>query len=206
MLPVASALLVFSLVSPANAADVGDWTGLHVGGNIGYGWGDYSDSVLQASDVDGSLAGAQIGYDWQLGQNHNIVLGVEADFNWSDMQDTLKSRYPQYDLFAIGGNGALVSINDTSIDLDWLSTVRLRAGVLPRPDWLIYATGGFAFGNVKYANFGSSRGAGWTLGTGTEWKFAPQWSAKAEYLYFDLGNTGIDFDGHILRVGVNYHF
>jgi len=30
--------------------------------------------------------------------------------------------------------------------------------------------------------------AGWTLGGGLEWKFAPQWSVKAEYLYVDLGH------------------
>jgi outer membrane immunogenic protein len=41
----------------------------------------------------------------------------------------------------------------------------------------------------------------------------PNWSAKAEYLYMDLGNhtytlTGNDLGlrASILRLGVNYHF
>ena len=66
-----------------------------------------------------------------------------------------------------------------------------------------------------------------------EWLFATRWSAKVEYLYYDLGSvtfantplvTGIgtftgaggpaivnstttaDFKGNIVRVGVNYHW
>ncbi|MGC1373111.1 MAG: outer membrane beta-barrel protein [Candidatus Sulfotelmatobacter sp.] len=71
--------------------------------------------------------------------------------------------------------------------------------------------------------------AGWTIGGGIEWSFAPNWSAKAEYLYYDLGSatynlgtlnttsTGLsftrlgvsstaDFRGNIVRVGLNYRF
>ena len=62
--------------------------------------------------------------------------------------------------------------------------------------------------------------------------FLPNWSAKVEYLYYDIGtvtthgsllvqsnstaggvpwgiagqNTSAKFDGHIVRAGVNYHF
>jgi len=43
--------------------------------------------------------------------------------------------------------------------------------------------------------------------------FTPNWSAKAEYLYYDLGNqtyllTGINngFTSGLVRFGVNYHF
>jgi len=57
---------------------------------------------------------------------------------------------------------------------------------------------------------------GWTLGAGLEKKFTPNWSAKLEYLYVDLGTktffsgTGNDVDvrfrDHILRAGINYQF
>jgi hypothetical protein len=67
-------------------------------------------------------------------------------------------------------------------------------------------------------------------GGGFEWKFAPQWSVKAEYLFYDLGRatyngvlvaactgcgvpfftnnvqTTTRFDGNIIRVGLNYQF
>jgi outer membrane immunogenic protein len=57
--------------------------------------------------------------------------------------------------------------------------------------------------------------AGWTLGGGVEWMFAPNWSTKVEYLYMDTGTTsvtlfGVPFSGRaqdsIGRVGLNYHF
>jgi outer membrane immunogenic protein len=31
--------------------------------------------------------------------------------------------------------------------------------------------------------------AGWTVGAGAEWKIAPSWSVKGEYLYYGLGHT-----------------
>lgn len=72
--------------------------------------------------------------------------------------------------------------------------------------------------------------AGWTAGGGLEWLFNRRWSIKAEYLYYDLGtvNYGLtnlsnfnnagtlfttalpssstDFNGHIVRGGLNFHF
>jgi outer membrane immunogenic protein len=62
---------------------------------------------------------------------------------------------------------------------------------------------------------------GWTAGAGTEVMLSPNWSAKAEYLYVDLGKQTTDMDPidgilifsastdyheHIARVGLNYHF
>lgn len=76
---------------------------------------------------------------------------------------------------------------------------------------------------------------GWTVGGGLEWLFTPNLSLKAEYLYYDLGTvrylngplasfgpslggiipalrtvnegeTRVKFDGHIARLGINYHF
>jgi outer membrane immunogenic protein len=69
---------------------------------------------------------------------------------------------------------------------------------------------------------GSETRAGWTVGGGVEWMFAPRWSVKAEYLYVDLGTfstTSADslapiativhdnrLRENIARLGVNYHF
>jgi outer membrane immunogenic protein len=88
-----------------------------------------------------------------------------------------------------------------------------------------------ALGNATYSN----TQVGWTAGGGLEWMFMPNWSAKAEYLYYDLGNisaTSVStisplttasnilttaqlfrsstasgrIDGNLVRAGVNYHF
>jgi outer membrane immunogenic protein len=63
---------------------------------------------------------------------------------------------------------------------------------------------------------GSTTRVGWTVGAGLEKKFSPNWSAKAEYLYMDLGSetyfggtadeVRVRFHDHIARVGINYQF
>ena len=35
---------------------------------------------------------------------------------------------------------------------------------------------------------------GWTVGVGTEWKFAPNWSAFVEYNHADFGTYGGTFN------------
>ena len=59
---------------------------------------------------------------------------------------------------------------------------------------------------------------GYTVGAGLEYMFAPNWSAKAEYQYYNFGNTTITTgpapvvgarfrdDEHAVKVGVNYRF
>jgi outer membrane immunogenic protein len=98
--------------------------------------------------------------------------------------------------------------------ISWLGTVRARLGWLAIPTFLVYGTGGFAYGEVKSstdinttlngpgispvaADIFSSSGnsltrGGWTAGGGVEWMFLPRWSLKAEYLYYDLGTVSYD--------------
>lgn len=118
--------------------------------------------------------------------------------------------------------------------MDWFGTVRLRAGYIPWDPLLIYLTGGLAVGHVKdtatitfpaaptiFSGDGSATKLGWTLGAGVEWAIYSRWTAKLEYLYYNLGNNSVnlasatspgtassDFPakGSIVRVGINYRF
>ena len=84
--------------------------------------------------------------------------------------------------------------------------------------WMPYATGGFAFGNVdtcENVTCSSDTHTGWTIGGGIEARFMGNWSAKAEYLYADLGSHNAYFfiaqhtatlTENIVRVGLNYKF
>jgi outer membrane immunogenic protein len=57
---------------------------------------------------------------------------------------------------------------------------------------------------------------GWALGGGMEFALTENWSAFADYTYFNLGSNiykidagdsvEADVDGHSVRVGVNYRF
>ncbi len=178
-------------------APVFTWTGIYAGLNIGGGWVD-------PSNVSGVVGGGQIGYNYQFA-TAPIVVGLEADF-----QGTSIARR--------GVFGAETS-------LPWFGTVRGRAGLtLLDNRLLVYGTGGFAYGEVKYG-WGGARNdtlTGWTAGGGVEYAFLPDWLAKIEYLYSDISKdyagswnpiTGIYTVGHerhtkinTVRAGVNYHF
>ena len=79
-------------------------------------------------------------------------------------------------------------------------------------------SGPFGFGS--YTGSESGTRTGWTLGAGVEYAFTRNITARVEYLYYDLGDktytsNGIgalqasakaQFDGNIIRAGVNYKF
>ena len=112
--------------------------------------------------------------------------------------------------------------------LPWFGTLRPRIGYA-LGNWLLYATGGGALGQVgtnataaagplvATSNHSQTRG-GWTLGGGVEVGFAPGWSAKIEYLYLDLGSRTTTYlltppisnasrlSANVITAGVNYHF
>jgi len=169
-------------------ASVYNWSGFYAGLNLGYAWGKVSNSSIEPRGLAG---GAQAGYNWQSGQ---FVFGGETDIQLSGADDT----FAPY-----------------KFSNPWFGTLRARAGFALN-NILFYATGGLAYGDLKGELFGLSETktlTGWTAGVGMEVGMTPNWSARVEYLYFDLGSrtysiTGVDngMQASMLRFGVNYHF
>jgi outer membrane immunogenic protein len=165
-----------------------NWTGPYAGLNLGYEWGKVTNSNLEPGGIAG---GGQLGYNWQTGQ---FVLGVETDIQASGADDT----FAPY-----------------KFSNPWFGTLRGRAGFAIN-NVLLYGTFGLAYGELKGEFFGVEEDktlVGWTGGAGLEFGFAPNWSAKVEYLYMDLGSraytiTGVNngLQASYLRLGVNYHF
>jgi outer membrane immunogenic protein len=169
----------------------------------------------------GVVGGGQVGYNFQF--NPSIVVGVETDFQGSSIGNNDKSQAAPFYLSPLSAAGApgllvpLASIGGGHAGIDWIGTVRGRAGWLVTPSLLIYGTAGFAYAGVYAGNYDNTR-TGWTAGGGLEWLVAPNISVKAEYLYADLssggttGGFGWNYGYHlhpelnIVRAGVNYHF
>lgn len=190
-----------------------NWSGVYVGGLVGYGWGDTryeddSDVTTDPIDLDGASVGLTVGYNYQF--HPNWVAGVEADVSWSGI-DASEPTTPD-------GNWGCGDACTTEVE--WYGTVRARLGYA-MDRFLVYGTGGLAVGRVKgeLENSGpewvtKDTNVGWAAGAGVEYAFTQNWTAKLEYMHVDLGwtdrsgindfRTDADFDA--VRVGINYKF
>ena len=200
------------------------------------------------------IGGGQFGYNFQL--TPAWIAGFEADIQGLAGNGRTSTVATASSFAPFGFPANAYGANSTFTErLDYLGTVRARVGYLATPSLLTYVTGGLAYGGANVGStfniqetfpgafatvtppiFGatstSKTAAGWTIGGGLEWMFGSKWSAKVEYLYYDLGSvtasipltqiinnppfintpwatalaqTSTRFDGSIVRFGVNYH-
>src|SRR5712691_3578751 len=222
------------------------WTGFYAGANVGYSWGRSSNDwnffaqsvggappaattcapVVAAffktgsdsNKLNGAIGGFQAGYNWQRA---NYLIGVETDIQVSGQKG---------DQIFITTNATSGTFNGVPLvgtvttayteKLTWLGTLRGRVG-FGADRWLLYATGGLAYGRVTINGsstaVGSNAGpgcvpqvvigftcplasfsnsvtkAGWTIGAGAEGSITGNWSWKVEYLHVDLGKVSTAF-------------
>jgi outer membrane immunogenic protein len=198
--------------APAYAAPIYNWTGFYIGGHIGGAFASSNSfNGLVLSDHSARLmGGVQAGADWQLAPNW--VVGVEGQYSWLG-GDNFNAAFP----------GGFVYKNDQ----------RAIASITGRVGWtwgpgLLYVKGGYAFsdnnetltsGGVPTAFvLDHSHRDGYTVGAGVEYMFAPNWSAKGEYQYYNFGDSrflapaalapfgSFHNDEHTVKAGVNYRF
>jgi outer membrane immunogenic protein len=206
-------------IPPPLPVAVYSWTGFYLGINGGFGtgtsnWSDGPIGTTGSFPISGYLIGGTVGANYQIGQ---YVFGIEGDGDWTNLRGNSGST--------CGAISAVVPPPDgCQTQSQWLATVRGRVGYA-FDRILLYGTVGAAFGNVQTglnppSTFDSSTEAGWTVGAGVEVAFAPNWTAKAEYLFVDLpnatcttvGNCGgaagsiVSFNESVIRAGVNFKF
>lgn len=210
-----------------------NWTGYYVGANAGYwnaanihltstGSPGYVNQAYQpgASNIANALAqlagnssslnsfgfigGGQVGYNREYSKG--ILLGISADLDYATNADNNITMQKTVNLVDYDESYAgSLAVNQR---INYLGTVRARLGYLYTPNFLIFATGGFAYGNVTLdaawraqeslghaifptintQNSSSNTRAGWVAGAGIEWLFNPNWSAMLEYTYYSLSN------------------
>ena len=194
------------------------WTGFYVGVNGGYAWGqqdpfniitDRFDSI--STDLSGGVFGGTFGA--QIQSSH-VVMGLEADIDWANIQGST-TAVPTIAGIPFPGRAVNASTN-----IDWESTVRFRVGYANN-NWLFYGTGGFALLGAKtnLTNVsggavctgilvncsGTNRQVGLALGGGLEYGFTPNLSGKLEYLYITAASLEVSRHSEI-RAGLNYRF
>jgi outer membrane immunogenic protein len=193
-----------------------DWTGLYVGAQTGWLFGDADagfdiGEVILGFEPEGPVVGGHLGYNHQFG---HFVAGVEADAEWIDADD---SGSTLEDITAEG-----------SIELNWQASIRARFGAA-FDRVLIYGTAGVAFVDADLVGgpvggpltaFDDSAWGG-TVGAGVEAAITRRLLARVEYRYSNFrdleGDLSIapglpaleesaDLDTHAIRAAVSWKF
>ncbi len=220
-------LLATVLAAPAFAADLqveapslaalpdpvaDNWSGFYAGvfGSYAAGTATTETSVTDEIDVSGGMVGAALGVNAQM---DSFVISLEADVAWSGIEGSKVCEL----------NAAF----DCAGSIDWMSTLRTRAGVA-FDNVLLYATTGLALSSVSATvdpvpldatGEYSELFLGWTAGVGGEIKLTDSISARAEYAYTNLGrntapegtlttNGDSDLSGSLqsVKLGLNFAF
>ncbi len=202
--------------APAYLAPIYNWTGFYIGGHIGGAFDGNNGFAGTGNDGnDGRfLGGVQVGADYQFAPNW--VIGIEGQYSWLGNSNNGSA-------FTGAGAGYVYTSNQRG-----LGSVTGRIGYTWGPA-LLYVKGGYAYSDyndslylvgVGPQAFGlnSDHHDGYTVGAGLEYMFAPNWSAKVEYQYYDFGKTNFIApdplptfgstrnDEHTVKAGINYRF
>lgn len=210
-LPLKAAMYKGPIYKAPPPSAVYSWTGCYVG--VAAGGGTLNDHWI-GEIGGGGLAGGQLGCNYQRGA---AVIGIEAEGFWSGLASTAGTSEP-------GLSESYSGRNRWDVDL------ALRAGVaIDRT--LIYHKVGIAYGWFDRSFVESDGGfqrssgnaTGLLLGTGFEYAFAGNWTAKLEYDYIGFLGRDLHYDGggapdfvsgvrtqsataQIAKAGVNYKF
>lgn len=201
------------------------WTGFYMGANAGAAWGNLSTNQTDwfwgaaapnftafggdKLNGNGALGGAQFGYNWQSG---GFVLGAEVDLGGMGLNGDHHWVLP------VAAGGVLGAVANAKTEGGFYGDVTGRAG------WafgnaLLYAKGGFAWldanreVSASWVNGGvvnsvawshNATLTGWTIGGGLEYAVAPNWTIKAEYMYFDFNNANAAWNGNLGGIANNW--
>jgi opacity protein-like surface antigen len=205
-----------------------NWTGLYVGGHLGWAWSrnnfdttdTFTGATIDAGTNDATTfhGGGQIGYDLMFPSS--IVIGASTAVSWGDSSSTTSSN-------AAGTN---VVSNSSTGGIGGNVNARLGYAI---GDMLPYATGGWAWstgastrtqevGTTGLATPGTSESAnifrnGWDLGAGLEYRMFSNWTVFGEYRYTSFESvtvayplagrsTSSSLSADSLTLGVNYKF
>jgi outer membrane immunogenic protein len=187
------------------------WTGLYLGGHVGYGWGsaDWTDPLWGTAsignDFDGFVGGGQLGFNYQMG---SLVLGLQGDISGTTLEGKAIDPYN--------------NVDEVKNKANWIASVTGRLG-FAADRAMFYVKGGAAWTDLDSLAFDGTNvykkdktRDGWTVGVGVEYAFAPNWTTFFEYDYYDFGNKNtwlaggdlikVDTNVSVVKVGVNYRF
>jgi outer membrane immunogenic protein len=212
-----------ALEKPAN------WTGFYAGARVGYIWEDpelvasaisslsgFPTTVTPGGVITNSaisppgsindesghrfVGGGQVGFDLQMGP---FVFGLATDISYGRRRIGTNATA---NTLATSDTPTISVTSTAEVEVDWYSTVRGRLGIA-RDKWMVYVTGGYAYGKLQVSNAGnfvingattptlgvassitnSVTKSGSALGAGAAYAFSDHVSLFAEWTRIDLG-------------------
>jgi outer membrane immunogenic protein len=162
----------FAQAAPPQQTFVDRWTGVYVGGNLGYSWGhvDSTTTVGSFTQLDtvppsfftftfpggassnslrpvGPIGGVQIGYTgWYA---PGWLAGFEADFQWSGQKNSRRGGFFGDTTDCSSSDCSFLNTTDITAKLSYFGTVRGRIGPEFNGLW-VYVTGGLAYGKLSF--------------------------------------------------------
>ncbi len=182
----AGGLSDYTPLAPVNACG-GPYSGFYAGGVLGMG-GLNSKVSSEGGSLKGNDRGFTIGgvtgYNWQCNSG---LLGIETDISYFNANSDADCAIC----------GASQSFNS---EINWFGTLRGRIGVVGDQNFLVFATGGLAYGAIDhtardslapggpFSQTDSDTEIGWTAGGGIEYLLSDRWAFRADALYVDFGS------------------
>jgi outer membrane immunogenic protein len=190
-------------------APIYNWTGFYFGGHLGGAFAsndNFDNGLSTGNNANGRfLGGLQVGADFQFAPTW--VVGVEGQYSW--LSGDVGAAFP---------NGFGYTNRQRG-----LGSITGRFGYTWGPG-LIYVKGGYAHSDnneavtlagasIPFVIDGDHRN-GYTVGAGLEYMFAPNWSAKVEYQYYNFGDARFvapalgtfSTSDHTVKAALNYRF
>jgi len=186
-------------VAPLAPLPVFTWTGFELGAQVGGGAGRTTVNVNGAPapfpafpssnsyGTSGVFGGIHVGFNYQFAGP--IVAGVQLEYNFA----------------GITGTASAPPLNYLETSIREFGSADGRLGVA-FDRLLIYGIGGFAYGDIRsqiqltglapgIIDFFSVNRYGFDVGGGLEYNFYGNWTARAEYRYYDWGTRGFNTAG-----------
>lgn len=157
-----------------------DWTGVYVGGQLGWGWASIVESGDPDIDGDGPAGGIHLGYNHDFGK---VVAGVELQYNIAKIE---------------------FENDDPDDTIERLAHLKLRGGY-DAGATLFYLAAGVA----QASSAGGDSGSGSLYGLGIEHRFSDRLSGGLEYLvhnFDDFYSGGIHLEVQTLQARVSLKF
>ena len=162
------------------------WTGFYIDGFVGGAVNSTNENVTGntfsanvSAAPKGVVGGGGMGYDWDLGRP--LVFGLFAEGALANIDGSGNLSAPKLPVTVSNATNYLLGIGG-------------RLGWLIDSSTLLYVKGGFAGGGA-HPNFSATvsqsiddTSTGWLVGAGLEKRITANWSVRAEYEHYELGD------------------